>query len=385
VVGFGVGGATTSYLLARAGHRVDLFERAPIVGPVGSGILLQPSGQMVLARLGLLDEAIVTGEPIDELHALQHTGGDLIRLPWSEIEPGCRAYGMHRGDLFDVLHRAVRREPIAVHLAHEIHSCHRTSEGVFLRDTLDRVHGPFDFVVAADGARSQLRGGCRLRKWVLPYDFGAVWISGRSDVVRGKLHQVVRSTRNLLGLLPMGGGRLCFYWSLRQTHQAEVWKRGFAAWRDDVLSVCPLAQELLDQSGGFDGVTFTTYQHVWMPRWHDDRVLFLGDAAHAMSPHLGQGINLALLDAYALAEALARCPTPLAAFQEYTRRRRDHLRYYSFITFVLTPFFQSSERILGWGRDIALPLMTRIRWLRRQMVMTMGGIKSSFLGGPLRL
>src|SRR5260370_19836818 len=92
VVGCGVGGATVSYLLARAGNVVDLFERAPHVGPVGAGILLQPSGQLVLRRLGLLGKVISPAEPVDELHALTHHGDKLIRPPWDAIEPRCRAY-----------------------------------------------------------------------------------------------------------------------------------------------------------------------------------------------------------------------------------------------------------------------------------------------------
>ena len=74
VVGAGVGGTTTAYLLASAGHSIDLFERAPRLAAVGAGVLLQPSGQLVLDRLGLLEEVLRQGEPIDELHALTHRG-----------------------------------------------------------------------------------------------------------------------------------------------------------------------------------------------------------------------------------------------------------------------------------------------------------------------
>jgi 2-polyprenyl-6-methoxyphenol hydroxylase-like FAD-dependent oxidoreductase len=100
-----------------------------------------------------------------------------------------------------------------------------------------------------------------------------------------------------------------------------------------------------------------------------------------MSPHLGQGINLALQDAWHLAEALERQPTPEDAFRAYTRARQAQLRFYSWVTFLLTPFFQSTEPLLGWGRDLVLPLMTRWPWLRYQMAITMGGLKRSFFGG----
>jgi 2-polyprenyl-6-methoxyphenol hydroxylase-like FAD-dependent oxidoreductase len=384
VVGFGVAGATAAALLARAGHAVDLFERAPVVGPVGAGILLMPSGQMVLDRLGLLERVAACGEVIEALDVRFPDGRSLIRLPFGEIEPGCHACGLHRGDLFAALHDLVRNEKVGVRLGHEVCSCRTTPDGVFL-GAGGGEHGPFDFVVAADGARSALRGLCRLPRRVHEYDYGAAWIIGRSEAVRGRLHQVVRGSQRLLGLLPMGGGRCSLFWGLRRDRQEAIWHGDFGAWRREVLALCPLARELLDGAGGFRGVAFTTYRHVWLRRWHTDRVVFLGDAAHAMSPHLGQGINLALLDAWHLAAAVAATPTPAAAFAAYTQARRVHLRFYAVVTFLLSPFFQSGGVVKGWGRDWALPLMTRIPWLRRQMALTMGGLKGGFFSGRIRL
>jgi 2-polyprenyl-6-methoxyphenol hydroxylase-like FAD-dependent oxidoreductase len=156
-----------------------------------------------------------------------------------------------------------------------------------------------------------------------------------------------------------------------------------AAWRDRLLRLCPLAEELVAPLRDLDAVTFTTYRHVVMRRWHDGGAVFLGDAAHAMSPHLGQGLNLALLDAWTFAQALEQSPTPRAAFRAYEAQRRAHLRYYAVVTFLLSPFFQSPGVVKGWGRDLFLPLMPRLPWLRRQMLLTMAGIKGGFFAGPI--
>src|SRR3954462_9652257 len=103
VVGFGMAGAATAYLLARDGNRVPLLERAPEVGPIGAGILLQRSGQEVLRHLGVLDGVLAHAAPVEELHA-RHVGGKtLIRTIYGELEPGCRAYGVHRGVVFNAL------------------------------------------------------------------------------------------------------------------------------------------------------------------------------------------------------------------------------------------------------------------------------------------
>jgi 2-polyprenyl-6-methoxyphenol hydroxylase-like FAD-dependent oxidoreductase len=385
VVGCGVAGATAAYLLARAGHAVDLFERAPVLGPVGSGILLQPSGQMVLQKLGLLEEVTSQAAPVEALHALKYGGGTLVHLPFGDLEPGLRAYGVHRGVLFSALHRAVLSQKVHIHLGCEVRGRTREGGATFLHDAGGERYGPFDFVVAADGSRSALRQTSALKHWRREYDYGATWAIGPCAAVSGKLHQVVRGTRVLMGLLPVGGGRCCLFGSLRCDQKDVVWNRGFAAWRDDIVRLCPPAEELFTEVRDFGQVAFTTYQHVWMDRCHDAGAVFLGDAAHAMSPHLGQGINLALMDAYRLAEAVAETAAPRDAFRAYVRKRRDHLRYYSVVTFLLTPFFQSNGFIKGWGRDLALPLMTRVPWLRRQMIMTMAGIKSGFFGGRFRL
>jgi len=383
VVGFGVAGATVSFLLARQGHQVSLFERAPKVRPVGAGILLQPSGQAVLRKLGLLDQVAAQGEVIEELHAVTHRGRTLIRMPYAEIEPGCHAFGIHRGDLFQVLHDQVVAHKVPVHLGCEINSCHEVGQEVTLRDGQGVTYGPFDFVLAADGSRSLLRGDSRLTKWCHEYAFGALWAIGQCSTVQRKLYQVTHGTRHIVGLLPMSRGRCSLFWSLRRREHKAVLDRGFDAWKAHVIGLCPPAEELFQSITGFHQVAFTTYQHVWMRRWHDRHVLFLGDAAHAMSPHLGQGVNLALLDAYCFADCLARAPDHRQAFRMHANARRRHVRYYAAVTALLTPFFQSSGFIKGLGRDAVLPLMPRVGWIRWQMLLTMSGLKGGFLAGKM--
>ena len=111
----------------------------------------------------------------------------------------------------------------------------------------------------------------------------------------------------------------------------------------------------------------------------------MGDAANAMSPHLGQGINLALVDAWRLAACVREAPDPAAALAAFERRQRGHVRYYATMTYLLSPFFQGDWRPLGWGRDLVLPWLPRVAPVRRQMLLTLTGLKGGFLEGPVRI
>jgi 2-polyprenyl-6-methoxyphenol hydroxylase-like FAD-dependent oxidoreductase len=99
-----------------------------------------------------------------------------------------------------------------------------------------------------------------------------------------------------------------------------------------------------------------------------------------MSPHLGQGANLALLDACRLADALETARDLPQALRYYARRRGAELRLYSAASLLLTPFFQSDGVVKGLGRDLALPLLLHVPLLRRSMLLTAAGLQRNLLG-----
>jgi 2-polyprenyl-6-methoxyphenol hydroxylase-like FAD-dependent oxidoreductase len=370
VVGFGVAGATAAALLAEQGHEVTLFERAPVLEPVGAGVLLQPSGQDVLQRLGVLDAVAERSERIDRIVARTDRGRPILDLAYADGGRGLHGLGVARSTLHDALRALVDRTAVEVRVGTEIVS-HR---GGLLADVVGARHGAFELVVGADGSASALRAGSGLVRWSHEYAYGALWTVGRSSVVHGELRQVVRGTRDLLGLLPLGGGRCNFFFSQRHDRYADVVARGFRLWRDRVLALCPESEEVLAHVEGFDGLALTGYRHVVLRRPYDGALVLVGDAGHAMSPHLGQGVNLALIDAWTLARCVEREPTREAAFAAYARARRTHLRFYAAATMALSPFFQLDGRLLGLARDAGLPLLQRAGPLRRLMARTMAGL-----------
>lgn len=182
------------------------------------------------------------------------------------------------------------------------------------------------------------------------------------------------------------------FWSIR-ADRVEAWRAaGLPAWRDRVLALEPRAEGLLDSITSLEPVLFARYRDVAMWPWHGERIVFLGDAAHATSPQLGQGANLALLDALALAEVLAASLAELpgdralpAALIAYSRARRRQLAFYQLATRALTPLFQSDSRLLAWLRDRAFPMSRWLSPLRYRMVRTMLGVDRGLLRAPLPL
>lgn len=373
IVGGGIAGTAAAVYLSRAGHRVTLFERAPVLGPIGAGILLQPSGQEALATLGLLDAVIARSEPIAELLAEQVSGRRLIRLPYAAADPSWTGYGVARGLLFSTLLDACRAAEVEIVPDVAVAGYETTPEGAFLNAQSGERLGPFDFVLGADGSRSALRHAAGLDGRSREYDFGAMWAMGSCAAVTGHLYQVVRGTKVLIGILPLGLGRASLFWGDRREGTEAIRQGSFAAFREKVLALAPKAEQIFEEFQSFEQAAFTTYVHVACPRWSAERLLLIGDAAHAMSPHLGQGANLALADAEAFSRLLAETGDFPQSCAHFEAERRPPVLYLSRLSRFLTPFFQSGSRILGLGRDVALPILTAIPPIRKLMARTLAG------------
>ena len=397
VCGCGPAGLAAALLLHRAGHRVRVFERFDTPRPVGSGLLLQPTGLGVLAELGMVERLKRLGSPIDRIFGrVSSSGRAVLDVRYSALGKGWRALAIHRAALFGTLHDAVTAAGIEILQSAEIVRAEINSQDATIVTSDGRRHGGFDLIVDALGANSPLAVGIA-RRTALPY--GALWVNVPCpEAWRGlpnTLEQRYRRAVAMAGVLPVGSrapgeARLCaFFWSMRRDQVAAWRAQGVEHWKRSVAELWPEAVQLLEPVTDLSQVTFAQYDHFTAHTPVSDRLVHIGDAARATSPQLGQGANMALLDALALARALEAHTRLADALHAYVRMRYWHIRTFQWASAMFTPFYQSDGHILPFVRDWLAGPLSNLPIGRQVLVRLVSGMTFAPLARarfvPLRL
>ena len=387
IVGYGTGGQAAALALARQGHHVEVFERVPNPGPVGAGFLLQPTGLQALWQLGLLDRACALGAPVARLYGETPEGRAVMDMRYVDLDARLSGVGMQRGALFALLHEAMTAQgDVQLHADHAI--AELDCDGGRLRDARGAWHGPFDVVVVADGSASSLRATVTGMRIDAPYPWGALWcLLPEGDWPwRDELRQRYRLARQMAGMLPVGCmpgdpvRRLSFFWSL-PVGQFEAWRTaGRDAWLSELEALWPRARTQLGDAFPVECLSRAAYRDAIPTRWWRGRAVLLGDAAHAMSPQLGQGVNMALVDAVSLAAHVSVARSTAEAFVAHETQRRAHLAAYHRFSRWLTPLFQSERDMLARVRDAAFLPMGRLPLARGQMLRVLAGTQQGWWG-----
>ncbi len=375
IIGAGPAGLATAIYLKRAGHNVVVFDQFETVKPVGSGLLIQPTGLTVLNDLGIAHKLVALGQRIDRLHGVSAgTGRPVLAVDYDKT--GKRfGVAVHRAALFGVLHEAASYDGVEIRTSVTVSAVSQDQYGAYLvkNGELDRGE-TWDLVVDTSGALSEIRTSIFPDQKRRSLQYGAFWATldwtnpdNKSGGFReDALQQCYYKASVMIGILPIGrqrvGGKkkVAFFWSLKPEDVDVVKTKGLEAWKDDVRSYWPEVEPYLEQIKSFEDLTFAKYGHLTVKQPYHGRCVFVGDSAHSTSPQLGQGANMALLDARALAFALSRNDDFAEALKNYAVSRRLHLKLFQSLSLLLTPFYQSDSHLIPLLRDVLMSSVAKV-------------------------
>lgn len=328
IVGGGIGGLTAAIALRRDGHRVTVIERDPDWSVYGVGIIQQANVIRAMAELGLVDDYMSASAGFGKVAIHLPNGAMVAEVPMPRLVEGYTpAVGIGRPALHKILGDRTIADGAEVRLGVTAAEIEDDGERVDVRFS-DGSAGRFDIVVGADGVYSQTRSAIMPDAPQPQFTGQAVW---RYNFPRpadlDALH--VYNGPIGIGLVPISETLMYMYVTTPEPGNPRYPHDKLAeTMRSKLDGAAPQIRGLAEQITDDDGVVYRPLEALMLYRdWHAGRVVLLGDAVHASTPHLGQGAGLAIEDSIVLAEELTRHDTPEAAFRAYRDRRFERCRY----------------------------------------------------------
>ncbi len=328
IIGGGIGGLTAAIALRQRGFNVDLLEKNPSMTVYGVGIIQQSNVIRAFSQLGILNEYIAAGFGFDYVYVYAGSGDLLAKVPARRLVEGYPAnLGISRRSLHRVLTDTASRLGACLQFGVTTTRLEDTGTQVVAHFERQPVKN-YDLVIAADGIYSSTRTDILPEALPPEYTGQAVW---RYNFPRPKEVDGVCAYTGAIGvgLVPLSQDEMYMFVTTPEPDDRRPPREGLASsMRERLAGTCPSLQALASRITDDDAVVYRPLEWILVSGpWHRGRTVFLGDAVHATTPHLGQGAGMAIEDALVLAEELARAATFEAACIAYRARRFERCEY----------------------------------------------------------
>lgn len=328
VIGGGIGGLTCAIALRRDGHAVTVIEKDPAWSVYGVGIIQQGNVLRAMKELDLLDDYVEAAVGFDFVAVHAPDGTQVARVPSPRLVEGYPAnVGIGRPALHKILGERTIAAGAEVRLGITATSLDDDGAGVDVTFS-DGSGDRFDIVVGADGVYSDTRRRIMPDAGEPEYTGQAVW---RYNLPRpadlDALHAYNGPTG--VGLVPISDDLMYMFVTTPEPGNPRYPQKGIAdRMRAKLANTAPDLQAMAQDITDDEGVVYRPLETMMLyGPWSEGRVVLLGDAVHATTPHLGQGAGMAIEDSIVLAQEIARADTPEEAFSAYRERRFERCRY----------------------------------------------------------
>ncbi|GAA5220262.1 FAD-dependent monooxygenase [Membranihabitans marinus] len=327
IIGGGITGLTTAIALRKLGIPAEIFEQSEELKEVGAGIMLQPNAMKILDRLHL-------GNTIREhgiiLHRMEITDQDLH--PLKDFENGInndvsnQIIGIHRGRLQQILYNAL--PPETVHLGHT-YSSHSSNNGTIEIKFQDSTYTA-DVLLGADGIHSKVRQ--QLFPTASLRDSQQVCWRGISPIpLPPDLRHVGRESwgpGKRFGITQVSAEKTYWFAVLNSSVDISLDPNYVKSdLQNQFKDFAPIVNQIIEHTASTQIIRGDLFDLKRLPTWHLGSVCLLGDAAHAMTPNMGQGAGQGIEDSYCMSNVLNQNKTPKRAFEKFETLRRKKVDY----------------------------------------------------------
>jgi 2-polyprenyl-6-methoxyphenol hydroxylase-like FAD-dependent oxidoreductase len=351
IIGYGIAGIAAAIHLRRQGHTVQHFEKRNGVQDKGAGMLLQPPALQLLDELGVHQETLDRGTAINKITAQTINNRLLMQINYPQ---GCFGLGIQRQGLLDVLSNIDKehRNLLTTCEITEVDS----KAGYLFQD--QQRNGPYDLIIAADGANSTIRKNfTSMIRRNHQYQWSAIvcCLEDQEKLAGNQLKQFF-SYRHHVSTWPVSNSgnnaNPCTNIAIN-IHRTKLRKYlEVENWKTAIRLHCPHLTNLIDRSDISSRLKVYNYRDVELRNTVTDRLVFIGDAAHSLSPQLGQGARFGLSNASLLAKSLKNNNNLSSALVEFEQQQKQKVKRYQHLSRWITPVFQSQNPFRQISREI---------------------------------